>query len=54
MDYYKGYESMRILHGGGGGDHDHEDSGLNVWLKVISIVVILGITVLFGCMPYFW
>ena len=38
----------------GGGDDKDEDQGWNVTVKVLSIVIILSVTVLFGFFPYFW
>jgi len=30
------------------------EEGWNITLKVLSIVIILSITIMFGFLPYFW
>ncbi len=37
----------------GGSDHD-DDQTLNSIMKILSIVIILSVTVVFGFFPYFW
>lgn len=44
---------LRMLHGGHS-DHTDKDQTSNILTKVLSIVVILGMTVAFGFFPYFW
>lgn len=43
---------MINLHDGGG--EIDEDQTPVIIIKSISILVMLGITLLFGCLPYFW
>jgi hypothetical protein len=44
---------MINLHNDGGGDSD-EDQTPVIILKSVSIVVMLAMTLLFGCLPFFW
>jgi hypothetical protein len=48
----KFFGDMIALHGGS--DEHDDDQGWNITVKVISIVIILSITVMFGFFPYFW
>ena len=36
------------------GDEAQDEQGWNITIKILSIVVILSITVMFGFFPYFW
>jgi hypothetical protein len=36
------------------GDDAQDEQGWNITIKILSIVVILSITVMFGFFPYFW
>jgi len=46
------YNTVQSYHGGGG-DRDEDQTWNNI-VKILSIVVILSITILFGFFPYFW
>jgi hypothetical protein len=36
------------------GDEAEEEQGWNITIKILSIVIILSVTVMFGFFPYFW
>ncbi len=52
-DKYLNFLENIISFHGGGGDND-ESQGWNITVKVLSIVVILVVTIIFGFIPYFW
>ena len=50
---YSNFFDDRLSFQGGSNDLD-EDQSWNITVKVLSIVVILSMTILFGFFPYFW
>jgi hypothetical protein len=45
---------LRFLHDGDDHDHDEGDSTVILLLKIGSLVLILGVTLLFGYFPLIW